>query len=135
VHIDVDNNSLSALCCAVMMARAIFDLADEIGYNLSVLDFGGDCIARQSSGVCFEEVRAPFCLSGNECACEVRVQLVFRIHFLLCTFTHQAYITVSLNSTSHVYFSILKEQRQANLIIKLFLFITEMKCASYFNLN
>ena len=49
-------SSLSTLCDAIMMARAVFDLADEIGFSLSVLDIGGDCFGKQSSRFCFEKV-------------------------------------------------------------------------------
>jgi hypothetical protein len=57
MHIGDSPNTLSALCDAVVMARAIFDLAADIGFNLTVVDIGGDCVGKRSSEFYFEEVR------------------------------------------------------------------------------
>lgn len=56
MHFGDSPNSLSMLCDVIIMARAVFDMADDIGFNLTLLDIGGDCVGKQSSEFYFEEV-------------------------------------------------------------------------------
>lgn len=56
MHFGNGANIMSVLYDVIMMARAVFDLADDIGFNLTLLDIGGDCVGKQSSEFFFEEV-------------------------------------------------------------------------------
>ena len=56
MHLNENPKSLSTFFEAVMMARAVVDLADKIGFNVTLLDIGGDCVGRFTSEFCFEEV-------------------------------------------------------------------------------
>lgn len=60
-------SNLSVLCDSVLMARAIFDLAGDIGFDFTLLDIGGDCFGKKSSEFCFEEFADVLRSSLDQC--------------------------------------------------------------------
>ncbi|TPX54911.1 hypothetical protein SeMB42_g00109 [Synchytrium endobioticum] len=57
-HVGSGCGSARAFSDAVALARSVFDLAEDFGFNLTLLDIGGGFPGRVTSGVTFAEIAA-----------------------------------------------------------------------------
>jgi len=55
----------TAFSAAVISARAVFDMADSVGFHFSLLDIGGGFPGQASAKPSFEEVRPVYFLLAD----------------------------------------------------------------------